>query len=157
MKRGDIYRADLDPVVGSEQGGVRPVVIIQNDMGNLYSPTVIVAAVTSSRKKPFLPVHVRITAGESGLKRDSVVLLEQLRTLEKRRLTRYLGTLPEGAMRRIDRALGLSLGTAHRQDGGFCDGKDEGPADRLATGTADGLGADRAGLPDRRGGVPDVP
>ncbi len=112
MKRGDIYRADLDPVIGSEQGGVRPVVIIQNDTGNLYSPTVIVAAVTTRQKKPTLPVHVSITAEESGLRRDSVVLLEQLRTLEKTRLTRYLGTLPDPAMRRIDRALGLSLGTA---------------------------------------------
>lgn len=118
MKRGDIYRADLDPVVGSEQGGVRPVVIIQNDTGNLYSPTVIVAAVTKRLKKPALPVHVCITAEESGLARDSVVLLEQVRTLEKTRLTRYLGTLGEDAMRRIDRALGLSLGTAAGRDGG---------------------------------------
>lgn len=118
MKRGDIYRANLDPVVGSEQGGVRPVVIIQNDTGNLYSPTVIVAAVTTRNKKAFLPVHVHITAEESGLARDSVVLLEQLRTLEKTRLTRYLGTLGEAAMRRIDRALETSLGTARGQDGG---------------------------------------
>lgn len=117
MKRGDIYIADLDPVVGSEQGGVRPVVVIQNDTGNLYSPTVIVAAVTGRRKKPSLPVHVRITAAESGLTQDSVVLLEQLRTLEKTRLTRYLGTLGEDTMRRIDRALGMSLGTV-RRDGG---------------------------------------
>ena len=82
MKRGDIYRADLDPVVGSEQGGVRPVVIIQNDTGNLYSPTVIVAAVTTRNKKAFLPVHVHITAEESGLARDSVVLLEQLPSVQ---------------------------------------------------------------------------
>lgn len=118
MKRGDIYRANLDPVVGSEQGGVRPVVIIQNDMGNLYSPTVIVAAITTRHKKPRLPVHVHITAEESGLDRDSVVLLEQVRTLEKTRLTRCLGSLGESAMHRIDRALELSLGTAHGQDGG---------------------------------------
>lgn len=118
MKRGDIYRADLDPVVGSEQGGVRPVVIIQNDTGNLHSPTVIVAAVTT-RAKPRLPVHVHITAAESGLQRDSVVLLEQVRTLEKTRLTRYLGTLGEDAMQRIDRALGLSLGTANAKLGGM--------------------------------------
>ncbi len=126
MKRGDIYRADLDPVVGSEQGGVRPVVIIQNDAGNLHSPTVIVAAVTTRHKKPTLPVHVCITPEESGLERESVVLLEQLRTLEKTRLTRYLGTLETAAMRRIDRALGLSLGTAYRQDGGNPDEKGEG-------------------------------
>ena len=117
MKRGDIYRADLDPVVGSEQGGVRPVVVIQNDAGNRHSPTVIVAAVTS-RRKPSLPVHVAITAQESGLQRDSVVLLEQVRTLEKTRLTRCLGHLGGDAMRRIDRALALSLGTAARRDGG---------------------------------------
>lgn len=118
MKRGDIYRANLDPVVGSEQGGVRPVVIIQNDMGNRHSPTVIVAAVTT-RSKPRLPVHVNITAEESGLMRDSVVLLEQVRTLEKTRLTRRMGSLGEDAMRRIDRALALSLGTAHSDPGGM--------------------------------------
>ena len=118
MKRGDIYRANLDPVVGSEQGGVRPVVIIQNDMGNRHSPTVIVAAVTT-RSKPRLPVHVNITAEESGLMRDSVVLLEQVRTLEKSRLTRRMGSLGEDAMRRIDRALALSLGTAHSDPGGM--------------------------------------
>lgn len=111
MKRGEIYRADLDPVVGSEQGGVRPVVIIQNDIGNQHSTTVIVAAVTSRGKKAALPVHVPITSGESGLKQDSVVLLEQLRTLEKSRLKRYLGRLTPDAMRRVDRALTLSLGT----------------------------------------------
>lgn len=127
MKRGDIYRADLDPVVGSEQGGVRPVVIIQNDMGNLHSPTVIVAAVTTRRKKPGLPVHVSITAEESGLARDSVVLTEQVRTLEKTRLTRYLGTLSDEAMRRIDHALQMSLGTVRRQDGGVTDGKNQRP------------------------------
>ena len=111
MKRGDIYRADLDPVVGSEQGGIRPVVIIQNNMGNLHSTTVIVAAVTTSAKKPHLPVHVAVSAEESGLRRDSVVLLEQVRTLEKSRLTTDLGSLSPDAMRRIDRALSLSLGT----------------------------------------------
>lgn len=109
MKRGDIYRADLDPVVGSEQGGIRPVLIVQNDRGNQHSPTVIVAAITTRRKKTTLPVHVEITAAESGLTRDSVVLTEQVRTLEKTRLTRYLGTLDEDAMKRIDRALGVSL------------------------------------------------
>ena len=110
MKRGDIYRADLDPVVGSEQGGVRPVLIIQNDTGNLHSPTVIVAAITTRRKKPYMPVHVPITAAESGLQRDSVVLTEQVRTLEKSRLQQYLGTLDGEAMQRIDRALRRSIG-----------------------------------------------
>ncbi|MBQ4580260.1 MAG: type II toxin-antitoxin system PemK/MazF family toxin [Clostridia bacterium] len=112
MKRGDIYRADLDPVIGSEQGGVRPVLIIQNDAGNLHSPTVIVAAITSRKKKAQLPVHVTITAAESGLPADSVVLTEQVRTLEKSRLSRFLGRLPEDAMARIDAALARSLGRA---------------------------------------------
>lgn len=111
MKRGEIYWADLNPVVGSEQGGIRPVVIVQNDRGNRHSTTVIVAAVTSSDKKAYLPVHVPITAEESGLARDSVVLLEQLRTLEKSRLMGFLGRLKTEAMARIDRALALSLGT----------------------------------------------
>lgn len=112
MKRGDIYRADLDPVVGSEQGGVRPVLIIQNDTGNLHSPTVIVAAITGRNKKPHMPVHVPITAAESGLSMDSVVLTEQVRTLEKSRLTKYLGHLGGEAMARIDAALSRSLGKA---------------------------------------------
>ena len=110
MKRGDIYRADLDPVIGSEQGGVRPVLIIQNDTGNLHSPTVIVAAITGRRKRPHMPVHVPISATESGLPMDSVVLTEQVRTLEKSRLTQYLGRLTDGAMSRIDEALVRSLG-----------------------------------------------
>ena len=112
MKRGDIYRADLDPVIGSEQGGIRPVLIIQNDTGNLYSPTVIVAAITTRQKKPHMPVHVLITARESGLPADSVVLTEQVRTLEKSRLTRYLGHLDDAAMLRIDQALERSIGRA---------------------------------------------
>ncbi|MBQ8555656.1 MAG: type II toxin-antitoxin system PemK/MazF family toxin [Clostridia bacterium] len=124
MKRGDIYRADLDPVIGSEQGGIRPVLIIQNDKGNLHSPTVIVAAITTKRKKIELPVHVPITAQESGLARDSVVLTEQVRTLEKSRLTRYLGTLDARAMARIDEALRQSLGT-HEHDGGKTDEPDD--------------------------------
>ena len=111
MKRGDIYRADLDPVVGSEQGGVRPVLIIQNDAGNLHSPTVIIAAITTRRKKQYMPVHVPISAAESGLPADSVVLTEQVRTLEKTRLSQYLGHLNEPAMARIDRALKRSIGT----------------------------------------------
>lgn len=120
MKRGEIYRADLDPVVGSEQGGIRPVVIIQNDVGNQHSTTVIVAALTTRDKKAYLPVHVSVTAEESGLKKDSVILTEQLRTLEKSRLTRYLGRLSPEAMGRLNRALRLSLGTGpgmHTQGG----------------------------------------
>ncbi len=112
MKRGDIYRANLDPVIGSEQGGVRPVLIIQNDMGNLHSPTVIVAAITTRQKKNHMPVHVFISAEESGLPADSVVLTEQVRTLEKSRLTCYLGHLADATMVRIDQALSRSIGRA---------------------------------------------
>ena len=111
MKRGDIYRADLDPVIGSEQGGVRPVLIIQNDTGNLHSPTVIVSAITGRHKKPHMPVHVPISAIESGLAMDSVVLTEQVRTLEKARLGKYLGRVPAEVMAQVDAALSVSLGT----------------------------------------------
>jgi len=107
--RGEIYFADLDPVLGSEQGGVRPVLIIQNDVGNRYSPTVIVAAVTSSLKKNALPTHIDI--GEfSGLSKRSYILLEQLRTLDKRRLRNKVGRLPEEVMRQVDEALRISVG-----------------------------------------------
>lgn len=115
MKRGEIYRADLDPVIGSEQGGVRPVLIIQNDVGNLYSPTVIVAAITSQRKKAYLPTHVPILPEESGLQRPSVILLEQVRTLEKSRLGKRLGRVAPAVMQRVEKALGISLGTLEKQ------------------------------------------
>lgn len=111
MKRGDIYRAVLDPVIGSEQGGVRPVLIVQNDMGNLHSPTVIVAAITSRQKKPHLPTHVLLSARECGIAHDSVVMMEQVRTLQKSRLKKYLGSVPQETMRLVDEALMHSLGT----------------------------------------------
>ena len=111
MKRGEIYRANLDPVVGSEQGGVRPVLIIQNDRGNLHSPTVIVAAITSRQRKAHLPIHVLLPAHICGLRQDSVALLEQVRTLEKARLEKYLGCVPDSVMAQVDAALALSLGT----------------------------------------------
>ena len=110
VKRGDIYYADLSPVVGSEQGGVRPVLIIQNDVGNKYSPTVIAAAITSRMGKTKLPTHIDVFAERAGLARDSVVLLEQLRTLDKRRLKERLGHLDEGIMSEIDNAIAVSLG-----------------------------------------------
>ena len=109
-KRGEIYYADLSPVLGSEQGGVRPVLIIQNDVGNKYSPTVIVGAVTSKITKAKLPTHVEIHAGQYGLAKDSVVLLEQMRTLDKRRLKARVGEVDETAMRKIERATLISLG-----------------------------------------------
>lgn len=109
IRRGDIYHADLNPVFGSEQGGYRPVLVIQNDIGNQYSPTVIIAAITSKPKSK-LPTHVAIPADIEGLEKDSVVLLEQLRTLDKRRLDGYIGTLDRRQMLKIDEALCSSTG-----------------------------------------------
>ncbi len=103
--------ADLDPVVGSEQGGIRPELVVQNDIGNRHGTTVIVAALTARDKKPGLPTHVSIARGEGGLKRDSMVLTEQLRTLERSRLGRRLGQAPDEVMRRVNRALSVSLST----------------------------------------------
>lgn len=109
IKRGDIFYADLSPVVGSEQGGIRPVIIIQNDVGNRYSPTVIVAAITSQINKAKLPTHVEISSEEYGLNKDSVVLLEQVRTLDKRRLKERIGHMTDEDMIKVDIALRISL------------------------------------------------
>ena len=114
VRRGDIYYADLSPVVGSEQGGLRPVLIIQNDVGNKYSPTVIAAAITSRMSKTKLPTHIDVYAERAGLSRDSIVLLEQLRTLDKRRLREKLGHLDEQMMTQIDTAIAVSLGLVPR-------------------------------------------
>ena len=110
IKRGEIYYADLSPVVGSEQGGVRPVLIVQNDVGNKYSPTVIAAAITSQKFKTNLPTHISVNANDCGLSKDSIVLLEQIRTLDKQRLKERMGNLPENDMDRIDKALSVSFG-----------------------------------------------
>ena len=110
VKRGDIFYADLSPVVGSEQGGVRPVLIVQNDMGNRYSPTVIAAAITSRKDKTQLPTHIQVSADGCGLVKDSIVLLEQIRTLDKRRLKEHMGSLGSGEMSRVNRALSVSFG-----------------------------------------------
>ena len=110
VKRGEIYYADLSPVVGSEQGGLRPVVIVQNDIGNKYSPTVIAAAITSQKYKSNLPPHIKVSASNCGLAKASIVLLEQVRTLDKRRLKEKMGALPEEDMRRINQALSVSFG-----------------------------------------------
>lgn len=110
MKRGDVYFADLSPVVGSEQGGVRPVLIIQNDIGNRFSPTVIVSAITAQIQKAKLPTHVEIDAKTHGFDRNSVILLEQLRTIDKQRLTDKITHLDEDTMRKVDEALQISLG-----------------------------------------------
>ena len=108
--RGDLYYADLTPVTGSEQGGVRPVLMIQNDMGNRFSPTVIVAAVTSRQDKHPLPTHVPISLNHCGLKEHSVVLLEQIRTIDHIRLREYIGRLTEKDMKQVDHALRISIG-----------------------------------------------
>ncbi len=110
VKRGYIFYADLSPVVGSEQGGVRPVLVIQNDVGNRYSPTVIVSAITSQIEKAKLPTHVEVGAHEYGLEKDSVILLEQVRTIDKSRLQKKVTELDESSMHKIDEALRISLG-----------------------------------------------
>ncbi len=112
IKRGDIYYADLSPVIGSEQGGVRPVLIVQNDIGNKYSPTVIAAAITSQINKAKLPTHIEISAQEYGLQKDSVILLEQIRTIDKKRLREKIGHLDEELMDRVNEALSISFGLA---------------------------------------------
>jgi mRNA interferase MazF len=110
VKRGDIFYADLSPVVGSEQGGLRPVLIVQNDIGNKYSPTVIAAAITSKLDKAKLPTHIDVYAEEFGLSKNSVVLLEQIRTLDKRRLREKMGHLDDVLMQRVNDAITISFG-----------------------------------------------
>ena len=110
VKRGDIYYADLSPVVGSEQGGIRPVLVIQNDIGNKYSPTVIAAAITSQINKAKMPTHIELAAKDYGLNKDSVILLEQIRTIDKRRLREKIGRIDDGLMASVNNALSISFG-----------------------------------------------
>ena len=110
VKRGDIYYADLSPVVGSEQGGIRPVLIVQNDVGNRFSPTVIAAAITSQTGKARLPTHIELNAQSVGLSRDSVILLEQVRTIDKSRLRERMGKLDDTTMTKVDNAIAVSFG-----------------------------------------------
>ena len=110
VSRGDVFYADLNPVVGSEQGGVRPVLIIQNDIGNKYSPTVIVAAITSKIDKAKLPTHIEISAVTTNLEKDSVILLEQIRTIDKKRLQRHVTHLDNDIIERVNEAIEISLG-----------------------------------------------
>ena len=110
IQRGDIFYADLSPVVGSEQGGIRPVLIVQNDVGNKYSPTVIAAAITSRMTKNRLPTHLEVDATEYGLAKDSIILLEQIRTLDKQRLRERMGHLDENSMTSVNKALSVSFG-----------------------------------------------
>ena len=116
VKKGDLFFAVLSPVVGSEQGGVRPVLVVQNDVGNKYSPTIIVAAVTSQTSKAKLPTHVELAATQGGLSKNSVVLLEQLRTIDKQRLKERIGALNEWQIPVVDEALGVSLGIANQPE-----------------------------------------
>lgn len=110
VKRGDIFYADLSPVVGSEQGGTRPVLIVQNDTGNRHSPTVIAAAITSQTGKAKLPTHINLPGSDVGLTKDSVVLLEQIRTIDKKRLREHMGSLNEKLMNQVDAAIAVSFG-----------------------------------------------
>ena len=110
VKRGDIYYADLSPVIGSEQGGIRPVLVVQNDIGNKYSPTVIVAAITSQINKAKMPTHIEISATDYGLNKDSVILLEQIRTIDKKRLREKAGHIDSELIRLIDEAISVSFG-----------------------------------------------
>lgn len=114
IKRGDIYYAELNPVIGSEQGGTRPVLIISNDIGNRHSPTVIIAAITGkTQTKAKLPTHTEVKNFE-GLDRDSIILLEQIRTIDKKRLKQYMGMMPDEAMARVDKALAISVSLNNR-------------------------------------------
>ena len=110
VKRGDVFYAELDPVIGSEQGGVRPVLIVQNDVGNQHSPTTIVAAITGQLSKAKLPTHVDLAGRENGLAKNSVVLVEQVRTIDKTRLKEYICTLDKQIMEQVDQALLISMG-----------------------------------------------
>ena len=113
VKRGDVYYADLSPVIGSEQGGVRPVLVLQNNVGNKYSPTIIISAITSQVNKSKLPTHIEINALDFGLSKDSVVLLEQIRTIDKKRLREKIGHLDEELMNQVNEALQISFGMAN--------------------------------------------
>ena len=110
VKRGDIYYADLSPVIGSEQGGIRPVLVVQNDVGNKYSPTVIAAAITSQINKAKLPTHIEVDARNYGLSKDSVILLEQVRTIDKKRLKEKIGRIDSNLMDKVNEALSISFG-----------------------------------------------
>ncbi len=116
VKRGDIYYADLSPVIGSEQGGLRPVLIVQNDVGNKYSPTVIAAAITSRLGKTRLPTHIDVYADRFGLAKNSVILLEQIRTIDKRRLKEKMGHLDDSLMQQVNNAITISFGLAGDSD-----------------------------------------
>ena len=146
VHRGDIYYADLSPVVGSEQGGLRPVLIIQNDVGNRYSPTVIAAAITSRMSKTRLPTHIDIYADQVGLAKDSVILLEQIRTLDKRRLKEKMGHLDESVMRSVNTAIAVSFGLGEHPRSGA---GSVAPASPTSPASSPSTGAVASAAPDR--------
>lgn len=146
VRRGDIYYADLSPVVGSEQGGLRPVLIIQNDVGNKYSPTVIAAAITSRMGKTRLPTHIDIYASRAGLARDSVILLEQVRTLDKRRLRERMGHLDEAVMEQVNAAIAVSFGIGGAPMPDYVSDADR--AAEYATGAVASVSVERRDMPD---------
>ena len=149
IRRGDIYYADLSPVVGSEQGGLRPVLIIQNDVGNRYSPTVIAAAITSQLTKAKLPTHIDVYADRFGLAKDSVILLEQIRTIDKRRLKEKMGHLDDSIMQRVNEAISVSIGLGgDRMHAGQRGGDRPNPA----VAAADTVAASAAVVPPDTGG-----
>jgi mRNA interferase MazF len=146
IKRGDIFYADLSPVVGSEQGGLRPVLIVQNDVGNRYSPTVIAAAITSRMGKTRLPTHIDIYADKVGLAKDSVILLEQIRTLDKQRLKEKMGHLDSAVMTKVDNAIAVSFGLGVTQGAEGSGGIATTSSGGAVASTADGFGGN--GRPD---------
>jgi mRNA interferase MazF len=157
VRRGDIYYADLSPVVGSEQGGLRPVLIIQNDVGNKYSPTVIAAAITSRMSKARLPTHIDVYADRVGLQKDSVILLEQIRTLDKRRLKEKMGHLDEEMMDHVNTAIAISFGLGDaKQDAEARARMQSLPSYTPARTPAAGMPNVAAGMPNVAAGMPNV-
>ncbi|MBQ1262259.1 MAG: type II toxin-antitoxin system PemK/MazF family toxin [Clostridia bacterium] len=157
VRRGDIYYADLSPVVGSEQGGLRPVLIIQNDVGNKYSPTVIAAAITSRMSKARLPTHIDVYADRVGLQKDSVILLEQIRTLDKRRLKEKMGHLDEEMMDHVNTAIAISFGLGDaKQDAEARARMQSLPSYTPARVPTAGMPNVAAGMPSVAAGMPNV-
>lgn len=157
VRRGDIYYADLSPVVGSEQGGLRPVLIIQNDVGNKYSPTVIAAAITSRMSKARLPTHIDVYADRVGLQKDSVILLEQIRTLDKRRLKEKMGHLDEEMMDHVNTAIAISFGLGDaKQDAEARARMQSLPSYTPARVPAAGMPNVAVGMPNVAAGMPNV-
>ncbi len=158
IRRGDIYYADLSPVIGSEQGGLRPVLIVQNDVGNRYSPTVIAAAITSKMGKTKLPTHIDVFADKVGLAKDSIILLEQVRTLDKRRLKERMGHLDDEVMQEVNTAISISFGLSEMQSDAYSAGTRvyTGRASKHAATASKGNDMSSPAVAVVEGGIPDV-